>query len=105
MADGTKFFGPYGACGEILGSASDIVVDLNFKPLNVYIYNRSQLTMAVWNRAMPADSIYYMNSAGNATFSTSAGITPGNKGFLLAGGSTINGAGHIIYWEADRSIN
>ena len=104
MAAGDRKFGPNGACGEVEGTGSAITVKLDFKPIRVRIFNRTQLAKASWNQQMPAASAMLEVTAGTISFITSAGITGGNNGFIIGTNASLNTDDDTIYWEADRSF-
>lgn len=108
MAAGDRFFGPNGACGEVVGTGALITVTLGFKPIRVRIMNRTQLAEGKWNHAMPQDSAFMTDDSGAGTtdisFVTSNAITSGNNGFTIGTTAALNTASDVIYWEADRSM-
>ena len=108
MAAGDIKHGPYGSCGEVVGTGALLNVSLGYAPLTVKIVNRTQLANADWHQGMPQDSMSLVDDSGagttDITFVTSNAITTGSSGFALGTNATLNTAADVIYWEATRSF-
>lgn len=108
MAAGARFYGPYVACGEEVGTGAAIRIPIDFKPIAVKVYNRTRNSQAVWNAAMPEDSMQLTLDSGAGTtdisFVTSNAISSGSNGLTIGSNASINTASDVIYWEAYRSF-
>ncbi len=108
MAAGAKFHGPFVSTGEEVGTGAAMTIQLDFKPIQINVYNRTRNSCAVWTQAMPADSMQLTLDSGAGTtdlsFVTTNAITAGQAGFIIGSNASINTASDVIYWSAFRSF-
>jgi len=66
MANGDRFFGPYGCSGANTGTGSAIFVQLDFAPQWVELFNTTAGGSLFWNKEMASDT-GYLNSSSSVT--------------------------------------
>lgn len=107
MAAGDKFNGPYCVSGETVGSASAVVVPLDFRPIYIELINKTNKSIAYWTPGHGVAGCTKVVDSGVGTTDistvTTNGVTVGSAGFTIGTDTGINNASDVIYYTAWRS--